>query len=49
MSKEFIAWFDYAVPAAMWVNSEEERETLMVYCWLAWRDSRREAANSLGQ
>ena len=49
MSREFVDWFDHAVPATMWVNSQEERESLKFYCWLAWRDSRREVAKALGQ
>lgn len=51
MSEEFLKWFDSCVPFSMWGDKQDERENLKVYCWLAWRDSRRapDIAKALGQ
>lgn len=41
MTEEFIEWFNEHVKETMFAGCEEERENLMAFCWLAWRDSRR--------
>lgn len=37
MTEEFKQWFDKTFPPHMWPN-EEERQEVMIYTWLAWRD-----------
>lgn len=37
MTEEFKQWFDKNFPPHMWPN-EEERQEVMIYTWLAWRD-----------
>ncbi len=39
MSEQFEQWFKNVFDNAMY--SEEEKEELKTYTWLAWRDSRR--------
>lgn len=39
MSEQFEAWFKNVFDNAMY--SEQEKEELKTYTWLAWRDSRR--------
>jgi hypothetical protein len=39
MTKEFEDWFKEHFSFKCF--SDEEREELKVYCWMAWRDSRR--------
>ena len=38
---EWFEWFDDSFPSPLF--SEEEREELKIYTWMAWRDSRRKA------
>lgn len=41
MTSEFNEWFDDIFTSPLF--SEEEREELKTYLWMAWRDSRRKA------
>lgn len=43
MTPEFNEWFDDSFPPLSSLFSEEEREELKIYTWMAWRDSRRKA------
>ncbi|MGL5648790.1 MAG: hypothetical protein ACRDDY_13165 [Clostridium sp.] len=47
VSEEFINWFNEHIKETMFLGREDERENLMAFCWLAWRDSRRELSNKL--
>ncbi|HED4202434.1 TPA: hypothetical protein R4288_001479 [Enterobacter cloacae subsp. cloacae] len=40
MTNEFLAWFSQHIGERPFF-SEEEKEELKTYTWLAWRDSRR--------
>lgn len=40
MTNEFLAWFSQHIGDRSFY-SEEEKEEIKIYTWLAWRDSRR--------
>lgn len=42
MSDEFKLWFDKNFPVHLWPVAEERQE-VMIYTWLAWRDAIRAA------
>ena len=42
MTEDFKSWFDKNFPPHLW-PVEEERQEVMTYTWLAWRDAIRAA------
>ena len=40
VTEDFLAWFDKNFPVHLW-PSEEERQEVKTYTWLAWRDALR--------
>ena len=40
MTEDFLAWFDKNFTVHLW-SSEEERQEIKTYTWLAWRDYKR--------
>lgn len=40
MTEDFLTWFNKNFPVHLW-PSEEERQEIKTYTWLAWRDAKR--------